>query len=240
MTTIKTNPPLGKSYLPPRPNQRTPSVIKEVAGVLAEKILKEWNNNEDDGMTKDEVELDIQKLLEKSYSTDGYELAKDLESKGWMPDAGLVRILDDVLMIFNRVISKAEMDWLAETELQPPEIGVKVKHKQLKGYVGEVVENHTLLGKSTVSCEEVARRTSAGVGFIECDGVRIKTNSMNIRSIGCVLPWEELEMVEENDYEFFGGFQNCCHCGKQSTISGISEKYDWICQNCQGTRKNFI
>jgi hypothetical protein len=63
----------------------------------------------------------------KSYVSDGYDLAKEIEEYGVDPDARLVEILDRSFFIGNGLMEDAEKKWIKAYRIKPHlEIGTKV------------------------------------------------------------------------------------------------------------------
>lgn len=53
-------------------------------------------------------------------TSNAFEMAKDLERKGYSPDAELVEIMDGVYYEQSRLVEKAVKQWVIDNDIQPP------------------------------------------------------------------------------------------------------------------------
>lgn len=103
---------------------------KAVIRFAAEKLLpavKEWLKQADD---QDYEEEDTLKQLCRAIQWDhhdGYQIAKRLDSDGWVPDAALVEILDDAMRYKQDARDVACAEWMKTSGLTAPTIGARVR-----------------------------------------------------------------------------------------------------------------
>lgn len=93
--------------IPDSPKERGPEVCRLVVKELLPALLK-WEKNVD----SDQVEEDVADVLANSTGWDGYELAKDIEHKGWSPDSNLVEILDQADYHQRSAYRKLRLEWV--------------------------------------------------------------------------------------------------------------------------------
>lgn len=162
-----------------RPTINDDEIIKIAAAALAPKVIK-WMKSEDwslgDSPTVEEVADDLEKAMR--WGNDGYDIAKNLDTKGYSPDEQLVDVLSQAFTLTRNALIAAEVEWVKASGAQPIPIESKVrwkrKHQEL---VGIVTSNHQD-GKSTVMYPDLGH-IREGVG-----------------SHGYIIQWEELEVVE--------------------------------------------
>ena len=96
---------------PSRPKERDDEFIRFAATVLAERV-RVHIGDDDFAETLEEIADDIESAMSCS-AWDGYELARNLDSHGYNPDAGLVEILDDAGDLVRQAHTKAVRQWVA-------------------------------------------------------------------------------------------------------------------------------
>lgn len=95
----------------PRPTWPTPKMVKLLAEEYG-KLLNDWSEDNDlEGCIED-----CKKHLRRNRN--GYELAKDLEYKGYYPDAELVEILDSVDDSIRDLEKRASKEWVLAYEIK--------------------------------------------------------------------------------------------------------------------------
>lgn len=108
-----------------RPKNKSPEVLARAAQELAKQIAMNW-----DGVEGNEAERaaevsniagDLQKVLSRTYDSDGYSLAKALEDyHGWDPDASLVEMLDGAFWAMESAHRALVADWVASSGVSVP------------------------------------------------------------------------------------------------------------------------
>lgn len=58
-------------------------------------------------------------VIQDAIEFDGYKLAKELENDGWIPDAGLVDILEGVDSAIHGVVAEKTKLWVADNKITP-------------------------------------------------------------------------------------------------------------------------
>ncbi len=156
----------------PRPNRSDPVIIAEAAKKLAPRILA-WANEgtADGGWTIENIELDLGRAIR--FESDGFQLAKELDSRGYEGDEELVEILSGAFWAKDAAHKAALKAWLPNSGLVEPALESRVTHKSCVG-VGVVTRNSD--DGTSVVCFPDMGHVRAGNG-----------------TQGRVLPWEELE-----------------------------------------------
>lgn len=157
-------------YIPPRPTART--IDKSEAILEIAKQVHDWCNGETD---LEEICIDLQQVLKFAwYSADGFDLAKDMESKGYSADSELVEILDDCHWIIRKHVEKAVKQWVKEFQIRPQfQAGHQLTVpadvlREEKDMTGEIVEVHEEKAVYTVRVPELGHkgRDEPGEGTI--------------------------------------------------------------------------
>lgn len=107
-----------------RPTLNDEAVIR----IAAEKLLpavKEWLSRSGDESDDEDTLKDLCRALR--WESDGYEIAKHLESDSWMPGAALVEILDDAISYKMQARDAACLEWMKTSGLIAPVIGARVR-----------------------------------------------------------------------------------------------------------------
>lgn len=156
----------------PRPKGTSLEIRKEVAKRLAPDVHR-WIQGDTDIA---DIEADLTNILELG-AMDGYELAKEIEDKGYCPDANLVEILDNARSYQYDILKKAQVARVSENNLTPIPLETKVKWlSRFPDDIGIVTNNYPD-GKSSV--------------FYESKG-HVRTG---VGSHGFIVPWEELTVI---------------------------------------------
>lgn len=173
LSEFKTELPQPKP-LAKRPSRLDDSVRAAAAKKLAPEVLRWAKSAGDDLLLLEDVEADLTKVL--GYSTNGYELAKDLEDSHYSPNTELVEILDNAFVHLRQAHTEACIQWLENNPMPSPEIGSQVTHsKTPDAGIGTIVSNSPE-GKSTVRFPALGHVDKGNNG-----------------SHGLILPWEELD-----------------------------------------------
>jgi hypothetical protein len=152
----------------PRP-KITDDVIIEAAAKRLLKPVTEWlaeAGDEDESNTLEELKAAIK------FESDGYDIAKYLDRKGWMPNARLVEILDQAFSAKHSALAEACKAWVIATGAKeiPLETVVLWKKDSWPEPKEGIVTRNSDEGKSTVTFESYGQK----------------------RGSGYVIPWEEL------------------------------------------------
>ena len=135
--------------IPKRPTWPDDYVVRKAAELLAPK-LKAWlvECDKHDDTPLDDIVNDLAKAMD--WHTDGYELAKNLEREGWMPDAQMVEVLESAAFAKHDAVAFMCKEWVKAYGVQPPPLEAMVKDpKHPERGVGLITENHSD-GRSTV------------------------------------------------------------------------------------------
>lgn len=136
---------LFENEFPNRPKDIGGSVIRRTAELLLSDIQK-WANNKSDSILANIIEaLGFGGL-------DGYELARNLERRGWFPDAELVEILDNAISRQHQAHREEVEAWVRAHDLRIDlRHGAKVEIT-VRGsvHIGEIVDLHPKTMQYTV------------------------------------------------------------------------------------------
>lgn len=161
----------------PRPKRNDDAIIAVAAKLLAPAV-KEWCEN--DTATLEWIERDLRDAM-RWRCTDGYDLARALDTKGYQPDAALVEILDGAGHCEYKAHQAAEIEWLKTAGLTAPAIGAQVSFEQSgKTIEGEVTSNHPD-GKATVCCPSLGHHKTIEGG--------------KSGTLGQIIEWERLTIL---------------------------------------------
>lgn len=108
-----------------RPTINDEAVIR----IAAEKLLpevKEWLSRSGDDSDDEDTLKDLCRAMSFGVH-DGYEIAKRLDSDGWMPGAALVEILDDAISYKHAARDAVCLEWMKTSGLTAPAIGARVR-----------------------------------------------------------------------------------------------------------------
>lgn len=109
-----------------RPTINDEAVIRTAAEKLLPAV-KEWLKQADDQEYDDEDTLKhLCRAIQWDHH-DGYQIAKRLDSDGWVPDAALVEILDDAMRYKQDARDVACAEWMKTSGLTGPAIGARVR-----------------------------------------------------------------------------------------------------------------
>jgi hypothetical protein len=105
----------------------TKEIIKKVALEIAHEVCK-WANHRD--MDADALAEDM--AHEYSRGDNGYELAKKLDGRGYMPDAEMVESLDLMDSEVDNEYRKYCWEWVKKENIQPPfPVGTKIENNTI-------------------------------------------------------------------------------------------------------------
>jgi len=171
-----------------RPNRRSEHVVAAALQKLLPDVMA-WlkRNGEDD--TEEERKVVLEDLSEAARwaDPDGYELAKNLDNAGWMPDAELVEILDGLTSRLFEAEDAALKEWLPSSGLVAPAVGATVTCKTNSGtYTGTVLSVKPEVGLSVVCV--------ASLGHTPVPGPKGGTR-------GFVIAWEDIVVVSPEKQE---------------------------------------
>lgn len=127
---------LFEREFPKRPGRYDEAVTKKVAQALLDDVA-EWADSADD---KDRILADLTKILGDSFDDDGYAISKDMERRGYSPDADLVEILDRASVERYSAHKEVMADWVRANDLTlsiPVGAAVSVKMGG-KDHVGQI------------------------------------------------------------------------------------------------------
>ena len=121
-----------------RPSQRDEVVVQEACKKLLPQVMN-WIEGDSE---EDEVLQDLIDAVSSSSDSDGYKLARELETHNfWDVDSELVDILSNVFGHLQDEFWKAEAVWVKEYDIMPKlKIGDRVKWKGKDGFVNGVEE----------------------------------------------------------------------------------------------------
>jgi hypothetical protein len=151
-----------------RPDRNDPSIAIKVAEKLLPSVL-EWMR-EDDAVEDAEIP-EIQQQIEQalrdtSMSSDGYELAKELEDSGcWSPDSRLVEVLDHAGYHESEAVDELVAVWLVTNQMQPMHcVGENVQYnsgagRPVKTYTGTIISIDSARGYYVVRVPELKHVT---------------------------------------------------------------------------------
>lgn len=111
------------------------------------------------GDDMDEVASDIEKALDMVWETNGYKLAKVLESRfGYDPDASMVEDLDCADNMISVELRKMTKVWMEETGSEPPakegdQVSATWGREEIHGTVNQVDMDGTM----SISIDETGR-----------------------------------------------------------------------------------
>lgn len=126
--TTTTTPEIPPTQTKPtRPKHNDPAIVQAAIEKMKDRV---WRWTQQDGpdayITEANVLTDLTRAC--SHRNDGYDIAHDLDSRGWSPDAELVDILDNFGMYKSTAFVKAQEEWVKSNGITPPFIaGTKVK-----------------------------------------------------------------------------------------------------------------
>lgn len=128
-----------------RPTGRTPSVRENAIDLLLKDVL-DWLRSDGDKCESEAEIASVRKQLSEatSWHTDGYEIAKVLDSRWcWSCDRELVDVLDMFSVYLHREESKAVEWWVRAYDIRPTfSIGDQVKakwgHEAITGKVSRI------------------------------------------------------------------------------------------------------
>lgn len=132
-----------------RPKKTDDAILTAVATRLAADFYKEWPSD----FPADEESMgilieDLRDTLDQAFELDGYQLAREMDAKGYDPDAQMVDVLHHAYYYAAEELSKACETWVSEAGIVPPEVGSRVTCAECEG-VGQILNNHPD-GRSTV------------------------------------------------------------------------------------------
>jgi len=149
-----------------RPSIRDDDVIKVAATRLLDEVitwLETGGDTTDYTNDADERERVLEQLcdaISSSSDTDGYQVARQLDSDGWDPDARLVEILDSVAVYLRQEVSRVSVVWFTEQGFTIIPNGARVKSKKANsggGEIGKVIEFHND-GRYTVNFPQLGHK----------------------------------------------------------------------------------
>jgi hypothetical protein len=111
-------------------------MTKELAKIVGKKV-NEWCQNESDLESCIES---CERILKWCRNDNGYEIAKEFDNDGFVPDSELVDILDSVSYYSHGVMENAVKKWVSENDLK------------LKYSIGQNCVSK-LIGLGDVECE---------------------------------------------------------------------------------------
>lgn len=132
-----------------RPKKTDDAILTAAAIRLAADFCKEWPSDfPPDKESMDILIEDLRDTLEQAFELDGYHLAKEMDAKGYDPDARMVEVLDRAYYCVDEELRKACETWVSESGIVPPDVGSRVTCAECEG-VGQILNNHPD-GRSTV------------------------------------------------------------------------------------------
>jgi hypothetical protein len=117
----------------PRPKQSDDAVIDEVASLLLPDVMKWLEVDSADEEEKEETVKSLRRAI--SWDYDGYAIAKNLDDRGWDPDARLVDILDRAGMAALKAHGNLCRKWVLEEGMEGPAVGTVVLFQKKEGVV---------------------------------------------------------------------------------------------------------
>jgi hypothetical protein len=152
-------------------SKRSKEIREAAAEVLLPRVI-EWIACDSPPTESEaaEIKAQIAEALDH-YDTDGYKLAKELESKGYDSDAWLVEILDDTSHIMREEHKKLVKQWVIDQKIEPPlpmntQVFIFNGGKKVKG---EIVDIYRETAEYVVFFEESGHKRNASgkpTGFI--------------------------------------------------------------------------
>ena len=161
---------------PARPKRSAKFIVQKAAEALAPQVLQ-WLNQQG---TLADIADDLARAME--YRSDGYEVARALESRGYSPDEELVEILSGAWSHLIKAHDAALREWTEAYRVPAPAIDAKVrapKHPKAGDAVGIVIRNAPE-GVATVCFPTLGHKTP---------GEQLRGNA----TLGFCIAWEELE-----------------------------------------------
>lgn len=132
-----------------RPKKTDDAILTAVAIRLAADFCKEWPSDfPADKESMDVLIEDLRDTLKQAFELDGYQLAREMDAKGYDPDARMVEILDSADSYVRTAHTAACVAWVKDGGIVPPDVGSRVTCAECKG-VGQILNNHPD-GRSTV------------------------------------------------------------------------------------------
>jgi hypothetical protein len=144
----------------PSPNDKEIIKLAVINKLLAEVIrwLKENGDSEDYVVGTEEYDNIVEQLVNAvERGSDGYRIARELDSDGWSPDSELVDILENSFGYVRHEVQTASIRWFEATGWKPHANGLRVKSNQRgdsKGLIGTIKASH-LDGRYTVCFPEL-------------------------------------------------------------------------------------
>lgn len=140
---------------PERPGPNDEAVDALLAERMLGRVLDWLRQSGEKDPDGDEVREELEEVME--LETDGYQIARNLDNKGWDVDADLVAILDSAqskrYFIANELVAK----WVTDNNILPPlAVGAIVGFKQERNtYAGEITKIDAKHATYTVFCGEL-------------------------------------------------------------------------------------
>jgi len=127
---------------------KRPTWNDEMLDILSESIgndLYQWCNGNTD---LEDCIRDCKEVFQWETSN-GFEMAKDLEDKGYSPDAELVEIMDYVYAEQSNILEDAVKKWVKENDIEPPikgqaKVMVRYGRKEVEGIIAGVYSDRAL------------------------------------------------------------------------------------------------
>lgn len=138
----------------PRPSYRSEAVKRAAAARLVP-ALKEWLEGEGDRVASDDQLADHIFTAIKYGDSDGYEVAKRMESEGYVPDARLVEILDGVDHEMYAAHEELAKEWVERHQVAAKlKVGDRVSASRFNQpsydkskFIGEIVQVYADIAK---------------------------------------------------------------------------------------------
>ena len=131
----------------PRPQPDHPDIVEQIADDFGRKLCN-WANEPD---RLEEHKAYVRETLLRSTETDGYALAKNMDNDGWLPDAELVEILNDLQSAKKRIYYNNLIQWASINQIKP------------SFNIGDRVECEIRIGKTTKRLPGIILLTSPNI-----------------------------------------------------------------------------
>ena len=145
----------------PRPKRSDDDIELQAAKELCRRLIKRVPDLSEDNF--EEMCDDILDAI--AYETDGYKIARELESHGWDVDDEIVDVMREASFVRNDVLDRAVKLWAADAQAEPQfEVGATVRFSHRGQEVeGVVVKLDLQRAQYIVQCASLGH-VASGVG----------------------------------------------------------------------------
>lgn len=148
---------------PPRPLRSSDEVTNKLVDQFFDKVINWMGITSNSGYTKsdyDAIRKDMFKVFSFYGDEDGYELAKEFDSRGWETNRELVDLLDNVFWTKRNIYNTLISEWVTKFDIKPTlALGtrVSIENPRVQQYgkmvEGEIIDVSLDRAQYTIYCE---------------------------------------------------------------------------------------